>query len=478
MLAAVAITGFRDHGGAAHRSGLEGRRLSAEEAPCAAAKPGVDFTTRKQLASIAGVLSASACRAHCDALPRCSAWTWGKAPGVSGVSHFCFPKVLAQGEQPKESPNPGVVSGMRCRAPAAAGGQLRGPARQECGQLEDVDFATHAELPPLNGVTSAEICQAACRAAPGCKAWSWGKARNSPGLTDRCFLKKLANGETPRHVPKKGVTSGFVCAPNRAAGGAAVAASSAATTAPPRPGMLYCFTLALPYGKEPALLGMQHQQQVGLFACDSFTVYSNMSFSNDSGIEVSIVPVSLDCGSRGELKAPMNLGIFREVWKEVLKDGTFWLYDWTVKVDPDTVFFPSRLRPVLHGYKKEIEVHQHGLYLNNCRFGLHGALEVFSSAAVQALADGWQRCEEHFRRLCSGDCRWGEDIFVDQCMSEVLLIRREYNKGLLIDESCGPPKNWQSCQEEVIAFHPFASSRKFMNCLNGVGQAGHSLFFK
>jgi len=398
--------------------------------------------------------------------------------GIPGVTHTCFPKVLAEGEQPREVAKAEVVSGRPCRAPAAAARPQQGAA---CGQLDNVDLATRAELPAVNGVTSAEVCKAACRAAPGCAAWTWGKARNIPGLSDRCFLKKLAKGEQPRHVPKMVVVSGLVCAPSPAAGGAAAATGgAAATTAPPaataaplhprQSSMLYCITLALPSGREPALLRMHHQQHTGIFACDCFTVYSNKSFGSDFSIKVSILPMSLHSGSRGELKAHMNRGTFRELWRQVLDEGSFWLYDWTVKVDPDTVFFPSRLRPVLHGYKEELDRHQHGLYFNNCRFGLRGAIEVFSSAAVQALGDGWQECEAHFHELCSGDCRWGEDLFVDQCMSEVFHVRREYLGGLLVDESCEPPKDWQSCREEVTAFHPITSAQGFMDCLSGAGQ--------
>jgi len=529
VLSAAALAGFAGglRSAALLGSGAERRRrrLSAE-APCDEIQRSIDFTTREQLASVAGVASAEDCRALCSRLPRCRLWTWGEVQDTPGVTHVCFPKALAKGEWAKEAVKNGVVSGSVCRRSPdeqPSGGQPSGgqpsdgqpsggqPAdpRPTCEMLQGVDFSTRASLPPVRGVTSAEICRATCRSAPGCGAWTWGRARGIPGVTDVCFLKKLAQGKQPKQTPKEGVVSGFACVPDTAAGVTATTtippttATSSTTTAPAttttstttvppttteapstttstsrrRPSELYCFTLALPFGQEPVLLGRQREERTGIFACDAFAVYSNASFGEEAGIRVNIVAASLQCKDGG-LEGPLNRAVFGEVWKKVLSDGLFWLYDWTAKVDPDAVFLPQRLRPLLRGYGGEVEKHQHGLYLNNCRFGLRGALEVFSSAAVQALGDGWQRCESHFRRLCSGDCRWGEDAFVDQCLSEALEVRREYAESLLVDERCQPPDDWQSCREPAVAFHPFASTGRFLGCLRGTRQGEGELVFK
>lgn len=467
-----------------------------DEAHCRVFKHDTDFSTSVQLPHINSVGSALECQARCNAEPRCDAWTWGEALHIPGVSHVCFPKAVAKDEEPREIGKPGVVSGVPCREPSSAQRADRRPADRQpakgqpadppsakkqpaCKTLDGMDFGTSESLPPLRGVTSAEICQAACRSAPGCEVWTWGKVRHMPGLTDGCFMKKLAPGEKPKKIPKAGVVSGYACSPQTAmaAVGAASAPDGTTTDAPAlaastrapgkqqkaqqqqkRSSELYCFTLSLPFGREAALLRRQHQEGAGLFACDGFAVYSNESFGADEGLHVRTVQSSLRCETGGELRGPMNRGVFSAVWKQVLSDGRFWLYSWTVKVDPDTVFFPSRLRPMLHEYKDQLDVHQHGLYLNNCRFGLRGAIEVFSSAAVQALGDGWRRCEEHFHDLCAGDCGWGEDLFADQCLSEVLRVRREYAAGLLVDKRCEPLEGWQSCQAESVAFHPFTST--------------------
>ena len=56
---------------------------------------------------------------------------------------------------------------------------------------------------------------------------------------------------------------------------------------------------------------------------------------------------------------------------------------WVIKVDPDTVWSPARLRPVLHGLSWGLE--DDGIYLNNCGEGLHGPVEIFSTRAFLAL---------------------------------------------------------------------------------------------
>lgn len=74
-------------------------------------------------------------------------------------------------------------------------------------------------------------------------------------------------------------------------------------------------------------------------------------------------------------------------------------------MDPDTVFFPARLKVAVAFHPDTYN----GLYLNNCKLGLHGPLEVLSSRAVSRWHEGIGNCHHHFNTVCSGPCRWGED---------------------------------------------------------------------
>jgi hypothetical protein len=81
----------------------------------------------------------------------------------------------------------------------------------------------------------------------------------------------------------------------------------------------------------------------------------------------------------------------------------------------------DRLRVALAFHHDE----EGGVYFNNCKFGLHGPIEVFSQKAVDVWQGGRQRCVHHFEKLCSGPCLWGEDMFIDQCLQSAESEARE-----------------------------------------------------
>ncbi|CAE7711361.1 bath-42 [Symbiodinium microadriaticum] len=121
----------------------------------------------------------------------------------------------------------------------------------------------------------------------------------------------------------------------------------------------------------------------------------------------------------------LNLRIFAAFWRQVISDGHYLLYNWIVKADPDTVFFVDRLRNVLELHEEgSQDLASTGVYLNNCKFGLHGPLEVFSQSAVRALTTSFPGCFKYFQKLCSGDCQWGEDMWVDQCLQRFVHSHR------------------------------------------------------
>jgi hypothetical protein len=162
-------------------------------------------------------------------------------------------------------------------------------------------------------------------------------------------------------------------------------------------------------------------------------------------------------------KTALNNDIFLALWGRIVKDGAYMSHDWTVKADADTVFFASRLRAVLQEHPER----EGGVYLNNCKFGLHGPLEVLSRGAVQAYAWGESRCVQHFEKLCSGDCKWGEDMFMDQCLSKVLGVARADEFTLLREDHCDPPPGWQTCGDpSVVAFHPYKDTAALDLCIN------------
>mmetsp|Transcript_30330 Transcript_30330/g.59496 ORF Transcript_30330/g.59496 Transcript_30330/m.59496 type:complete len:586 (+) Transcript_30330:110-1867(+) len=496
-----------------------------EAAACDQVRVNVDYWTRMGLHPVSDIESAEACREECRENAACGAWTWGKQPGIWGVSSVCFLKRLGPNEKPMQISKVGVVSGFACRR-----SWDHSQTRNGCGFLDNVDLVAKRTIKITQGVSNAEICRATCRAAPGCSAFTWGKKQNGNALSGTCFLKALEQQKQPPHgVPKDGVVSGLACtshdgglAPGlltdafkgEAEDRSTTPSSTQATTssAPPAPApttplakttgptaesqgssivassttgpsevvhqRVFCFALMVPFTYEGGLLDWQFRKSSGLFACDEHMVYSNSSQDVAGvGFGINVINMDLECERGGEFQSQLNLKVFREVWARVESDGIYRQYDWTVKVDADAVFLPSRLQYVLQNYSHAPA----SLYFTNCRFGLHGAIEVFSRFAVQSLTSGWGHCEKHFAGLCAGPCWWGENLFVDQCLSEVLNVHRYLEDALLLEDKCGmPEEGWRSCSNPgKVAFHPFKSVDEYKRCLyNATSVPADTVLFK
>jgi len=209
---------------------------------------------------------------------------------------------------------------------------------------------------------------------------------------------------------------------------------------------------------------MHFQRKVGIFACDEPGVYSNQVIHVGPGVDSNVVASDLKCNVGGEFKTALNTDIFIAVWKRVVVDGRFTQHDWTVKVDPDTVFFASRLKSHLSSQKPGDP--PGGAYINNCKFGMHGPLEVFTKNAVHNWIMGISHCVAHFTRLCSGPCLWGEDMFMDQCFQRVLGVQRENDYAMLNEAACDPKPGWDSCNDvSYVAYHPFKTLEGWQACL-------------
>lgn len=296
---------------------------------------------------------------------------------------------------------------------------------------------------------------------------------------------------------------------------------------------LYCFSLMMPFGYEPGLLAEQQRKSASIFACDAFEVFSNSSTLLPSGdpapVNVTLMNGSLAVEYGGRWGTAMNTGVFNRVWAEVVRLGRYRRFGWTVKVDPDAVFFPERLRNVLRrraplnavrpqgaapselrcgrceGAGRSLEScpqrvrgHQRqnrtcaealalaarappldcgcscddfacevpeetAMYINNCKWGLHGPIEIFSRRAVAAYLDGLPQCSEFLEHP------WGEDKFIDQCMQKLNITRvNEYD--VLSETACGEQPS--PCRSSDVAFHPFKSIGSYFTCHTFAGRYG------
>jgi len=360
----------------------------------------------------------------------------------------------------------------------------------KCGGIEwDVDYPDNNFL-GVPDVSTAATCQDVCEAEDKCMAWTWG-------AWNVCYLKTLWAEDSAKPVAhnRVGTSSGVSQRGCRAAGRRA--GSEVVRGPRGRHGQdlssgpsLFCFAHAREAEdgrRERELLALQAKDRAGIFACEAHAVYSRTRFSLADGLHSTLVRDRAHSEFDSEGAAGRFDDLLEEVWpisaawRRLIADGLFQRHSWTVKVDPDAVFMPLRLRAVLARHP-EYESSK-GAYVNNCQLGLRKSLEVLSRNAVAALGmgmgmygDGSGQCAgklEGLRYLCpGGSCPGDEDKFLEQCLVDVLGVVHRDEYGILADEQCMPPAGWWSCQDpKAAAFSRFRTVADFRRCLDGATAA-------
>jgi len=334
--------------------------------------------------------------------------------------------------------------------------------RGRCGVPENnTDFVLSPEDQQKFGMSfdhipSPEMCCAMCHGVPECQAWTWVKDAGLDGCPSQCWLK---GGPPMRRVKKSGIVSGLppprpplvqgkLPAPKKVTG---------------KTGSVFCWSLMLPFGYEVELIKYQYKMGASIFGCDESAVYSNKTVSIAPALKSTFVPVDLTVKFGGDSYTALNSWIFIAIWKKVIDEGRHLAHDWIAKVDPDAVFFPQRLRPILARYAGTG-------YINNCKYGFHGPIEVLASKTLSVLqADynaSWDgkapaKCvkELHFGQ-------WGEDFFLSQCMWKVHGITRKTEANLMCEAHCDCP-HFYWCQDspERVTYHPFKRVDLYAQCM-------------
>merc|ERR1712045_730488 len=152
---------------------------------------------------------------------------------------------------------------------------------------------------------------------------------------------------------------------------------------------LYCFSVYVKetgsskVNTEPQLLALQSKLWASIFACEQWDVFSDVAVPiGQSGYVTVQVHDTHGEFHQVKRKSPdgdgswVNWGIFYQVWLKIREVGKWETTDYTVKVDPDAVFVPGRLRNYLASKKGDSP---HGVYYENCKnvqYGFFGNLEV------------------------------------------------------------------------------------------------------
>lgn len=229
--------------------------------------------------------------------------------------------------------------------------------------------------------------------------------------------------------------------------------------------LMFCMSLSQPDGYELQMLKAQYEMSTSIFACEGFTVYSNRAFEVVPGVATSVVLDSLKCDFH---EIAWNTGTFIAVWHKVVQQGWYKSYDWTVKVDPDATFFPDRLRAIL-------PAHAGTGYLVNCKYGMHGPIEVLAKHALDTLAQDYarspdgtrpQKCVETYPQAITGKAQWGEDMWLDYCLRKVLGVTYQTEYRLMCEAHCDCP-NWYWCHNgtDRVTYHPFKREDMYRQCM-------------
>lgn len=237
------------------------------------------------------------------------------------------------------------------------------------------------------------------------------------------------------------------------------------TSSVPSP-TFFCFTVARASegSKEPELLRHQLKHGMGIFSCEEFTAFSHLGAvtlghkpQQDWTLgQIYRPPAEKGISSAGAGETWFNIDIFTEVWRYVMYDGRFQRHNWTVKADPDTVFFADRLRTHLRPHTSQWS----NAFIMNCNNGfkprLIGSLEVLSRLAVETFTKNPLKCKGMRENL------WGEDTFLQTCMM-MLGSTQIYDFNMLADVRCS--SSTVGCSDtSKAAYHSFGDVQRYDAC--------------
>jgi hypothetical protein len=206
---------------------------------------------------------------------------------------------------------------------------------------------------------------------------------------------------------------------------------------------LFCFAGVLPGSAEEALNGAQREQGRGIFACDSTAVYPT------------------EDAAKGDWQSVVNSDVFIRIWERVFSDGLYSGHDWTIKVDPDTVFHPDRLRKHLADLRAPAGA---SVYVKNTgfKFGFQGSLEVLSKKAMDDLGAGNSQCSQNLGH------EGGEDYYLVQCLDGIGVAHMLDNS--MLDDKYTYNYDYDLndlsfCGSGVpAAYHPVKDPSQWMQC--------------
>mmetsp|Transcript_27883 Transcript_27883/g.88182 ORF Transcript_27883/g.88182 Transcript_27883/m.88182 type:complete len:633 (-) Transcript_27883:144-2042(-) len=447
------------------------------------------------LYSIGNVASSTACCSHCRAEPNCTAWTWGKTEAIDAYARRrCFLKRQLELRRVKHfsstSGFPGflpvtfLIKSRHGLCMAQRGDDI---VLQECagassrsqqwtldmrlGRIKSQDGRClgSPQWKMRGGVVHLRPCQ------PWILGQHWileghdGLIQNRAGFCvsaveatkrDSRLQMDVCDANNHGHQWSMWFTSSLDD-PSTQLAMMREAMAVATTTTFQAPGVsLFCYALMLPSSEEEALMKVHASKQRGIFACEEAAVYSSVVVDLGNGYRSQVLPhTNVWVEKGGEWGTYLNTPVFVAVWRKIQYTGRYKYHDWVIKVDPDTVFLPTRLRRALaDGEFREAEINN-GAIIYNCGYALHGPIEVVSQRAMDVFTSNMAQCSTKPQ----------EDFFLSDC-TRSLGVQAHFRADCLADRGCqlednsAKDPNWWQCQSGHAAFHPFKTSEELEGC--------------
>lgn len=210
-------------------------------------------------------------------------------------------------------------------------------------------------------------------------------------------------------------------------------------------GTCFCFAVSASSGKEYKLMKTHWAEKRHIFACDGYTLFSDRVYLDGMPVE----NIGATNVTKGDWGSWANANVFVKAWEIVSAQGFYDHFHWTLKVDPDTCFFPTRLASHTEGLNFEEPV-----YLKPPGM-LVGALEVFSLGAVRLLVS--KRDE-----VCIDNADGtAEDGFIETCLQRLQVPG--HTSAHLLKNSFNP----EDCKgTDFLAYHPMKDIDRFAACVD------------
>ena len=260
---------------------------------------------------------------------------------------------------------------------------------------------------------------------------------------------------------------------------------------------LFCYSVVMPSPSyEVGLIKYQMGQRAGIFSCDSFAVFSNVSRLDDAP-EIPVVrvihgPMIVPRGDSWMRRMTngdaLNTPLFMHAWKWFADTKTHEQYDWTIKLDADTVFYAPLLRLTLAerlpisfatSWQCDHAARANPFALTFWGDWLPGPIEALNSEAMKRILARVRRCAADIP-----PDEYGEDIWLSRCREEADELHEPVASCIPLGEKLlqwagvplGSTTQCDLPEYPTAALHPFKSVEQQKTCLAMVQRAAARLY--